>query len=790
MQLGKKVTSDEKPDAQPFYTSHPPVQVEVVTFAFKKPKGKILITSALPYVNNVPHLGNIIGCTLSGDVFSRYCKHRGWDALYVCGTDEHGTATETKAIEEGLTPQEICDKYYAIHKDIYEWFDIQFDLFGRTSTKEHERIVQDIFLDTKKNGFIIEKMVEQLYCETCKKFLADRYVEGTCPHCQYANARGDQCENCGHLLNAVELIKPACKICGSSPVIRESEHLFLDLEKLQKELSKWVEKTKQGGFWTENAITTTEKWLKEGLKPRAISRDLTWGVPIPLEKFKGKVFYVWFDAPIGYISITAKDREDWKDWWQAKDVKLYQFMGKDNIPFHTIVFPATLLATKKHWTMLHHINATEYLNYEEGKFSKSRGVGVFGDDAMQTGIPADVWRYYLLANRPEGADTTFTWKEFQDRNNNELVANLGNLVNRTVTFISKYQDGKVAKAKKKDLESKEHVKKIQGHFDAIELKKALQEIMGMSKAGNKYFQDKAPWKLIKEDPDECKNVLANLYAYIRDLAIVVAPFLPETARKMQTQLNYGPLSWESIGKPCDAATIGTPDLLFAKLEDERIAGLKASFSGKKETMHDQPASTTSASPAPVPPSTKENTPTTHSALPAETGQTTAGNEDDLFAMLGLKVAEIIEVAPHPKADKLYLLQVDIGEGEPRQLVAGIRPHYTEDELRGKKIVVVSNLEPAVLRGERSEGMLLAAGNPDGTEVGLLLARTAPNGSPVFTATMKAAVLSARPSGKVPYADFAKLTLEARGKRAYFNGEELTAGDECLHVDKDVEGKLR
>ncbi|HID72972.1 TPA: methionine--tRNA ligase [Candidatus Micrarchaeota archaeon] len=405
---------------------------------------KILITSALPYVNNVPHLGNIIGCVLSADVFARYCRSRRYNSIYICGTDEYGTATEIKALEEKCTPQEICDKYYAVHKKVYEWFGIKFDTFGRTSTPKHTEITHDIILKLQENGYLIEEDVEQWYDEKADMFLADRYLSGTCPYCEYDDARGDQCDKCGHLLHAGELKDPVSKVSGTTPILKKSKHLFIDLNQFEGQLDEWIERQAKEGFWSENSYNIAKSWLKQGLKKRAITRDLKWGVHVPIKGFEDKVVYVWFEAPIGYISITANLTNEWKDWWlNPKDVHLYQFMGKDNVPFHTVIFPATLFGTKEPWTMLYHINTTEYLNYEGGKFSKSKGLGVFGTDAMESGIPPDVWRYYLLTNRPEASDSDFTWEDFRDKNNNELLANLGNLVNRTLVFLKSNFDGKI-----------------------------------------------------------------------------------------------------------------------------------------------------------------------------------------------------------------------------------------------------------------------------------------------------------------------------------------------------------
>ena len=405
----------------------------------------ILITSALPYVNNVPHLGNIVGAVLSGDVYARYCRRSGYKTLYICGTDEYGTATETKALEEGMSCKSICDKYFKMHASIYEWFQIEFDSFGRSSTPIQTEITHEIFKDLYENGFFFAKSVDQCYCEGCARFLADRYVEGTCPLCGFDDARGDQCDGCGKLLNAIELKSPQCKLCRSTPVIRSSNHLFLDLSKLQTECEGFVENAAKICNWSSNSLAIARAWLTEGLRPRCMTRDLKWGTSVPMSGFEDKVFYVWFDAPIGYISITAGyDSENWRLWWQnPKNVELHQFMGKDNVPFHTVIFPSTLMGTRQPWTLLHQLNSTEYLNYEGGKFSKSRGTGVFGSDARDSGIPASIWRYYLLASRPESTDAAFSWSDFVAKTNSELLANLGNFVNRATRFVAAKMDSLV-----------------------------------------------------------------------------------------------------------------------------------------------------------------------------------------------------------------------------------------------------------------------------------------------------------------------------------------------------------
>ena len=656
---------------------------------------KILITSALPYVNNVPHLGNIIGCVLSADVFARYSRARGNDTLFICGTDEHGTATETKALEEGITPQQICDKYYKIHKDIYDWFGCSFDAFGRTSTDTHTEMTQSIFKHIYDNGFIKKDILEQAWCPKCDKFLADRFVEGTCPHCGYDGARGDQCENCGKLLNAVELVNAKCKICSSKPKIRKSNHLFLDLPKIGSKLENWSKKAADEGFWTQNARNVTTAWFKEGLKQRCISRDLKWGVPIPLDGYTDKVFYVWFDAPIGYISITKHAfPDDWKSWWQSDDVKLYQFMAKDNIPFHTIIFPSTMLAADDDWTMLHHINSTEYLNYESGKFSKSAGTGVFGDDAKGSGIPADVWRYYLLANRPEGSDSHFSWKDFQDKNNNELLANLGNFVNRTLVFTQKHFDSKIPGAKLEEKDDKlitaasGSLKRYIEFLDAVKEKDALKEVMHLSKLGNQYFQENEPWVLAKDEATKkrCATVINVCCNLVRNLAILVEPFLPNTSAEMfrQLNLNSGEKSIDyKMHLDIDPGhKINEPKGIFRKLEDKEIDGLKKKFCGKGKNVKDE-------------------------KKPVE--------KMDEFP-LDLRVAKVESVEDHPDAGKLYVLQIDLGS-EKRQLVAGLKAYIPRENILGKNIVVVCNLKPAKLRGVESMGMLLAA--DDGKKVALL-----------------------------------------------------------------------
>ncbi|KAM9814290.1 methionine--tRNA ligase, cytoplasmic [Neosynchiropus ocellatus] len=562
-------------------------------------KRNILVTSALPYVNNVPHLGNIIGCVLSADVFSRYGRIRGWNLLFVCGTDEYGTATENKAREEGLTPQQICDKYHAIHADIYKWFQIDFDFFGRTTTEKQTEIAQDIFWRLHERQFLVEDTVEQLRCENCQRFLADRFVEGICPYCRYPEARGDQCDKCGRLINAVELREPQCKVCKQTPVIRSSKHLFLDLPKLEAQLEQWLEKSTGTGDWTANAKQITRSWLRDGLKPRCITRDLKWGTPVPHEDYKEKVFYVWFDAPIGYLSITANYTGEWEKWWKnPQQVELYNFMAKDNVPFHSVVFPCSLLGAQDNYTLVNHLVATEYLNYEDTKFSKSRGVGVFGDMAKDTGIPSDVWRFYLLYVRPEGQDSAFSWADMALKNNSELLNNLGNFINRAGMFVAKFFDGSVPAMELQQEDKKllalvgwELQQYIQ-LMDKVKIRDALKHILNISRHGNQYIQVNEPWKKIKGgDVDKQRagtvtGVSVNIACL---LSVMLMPYMPTVSQTIRDQLN-APQSCvntvlQGTGKfVCVLGAghpIGSVSPLFQKLESDQIEALKKQFGGQQ-----------------------------------------------------------------------------------------------------------------------------------------------------------------------------------------------------------------
>ncbi len=660
---------------------------------------KRLITSALPYVNNIPHLGNLTQ-VLSADVFARFCRSRGYETMYVCGTDEYGTASETRALQEGVTPRELCDHYHEIHKAIYRWFDIDFDYFGRTSTPLQTEIVQAIFKACDDNGYITEKESEQLYCPDCGRFLADRFVKGTCPHCGNEDARGDQCEKCGTLLDPTELIEPKCSVCGATPVVRKTKNLYINLPKLLPQLQAWMDKASVDGFWARNAVQTTMSWIRDGLQERCITRDLKWGIPVNKPGYEDKVFYVWFDAPIGYISITANKTKDWEYWWRdPENTELFQFIGKDNIPFHTVVFPATLLGTEEKWTMLHHMSSTEYLNYEGGKFSKSKGIGIFGNDVEETGIPADVWRFYMFYNRPEKSDFTFTWLDFQEKVNKELIGNLSNLVNRTLTFVKRFYDGEIKSGEFDEVllgDIRKREEEITAALERADEKDALRAIFELSDIGNKAFQEGEPWKVRKENPEKAEKLLRTLMYLIRDLGVMVTPYMPSTGKKILSFIAADGADWSSVGKTEPVLHVEKVELLFEKLEDDRIQSLKERYSGSQKEREERKSEENGGN------KVEENTEKKESLA------------EEFARRVILKVSKIVEVEKHPNGDKLYILKLDCGEPEPRQIVSSIVPYYTIDELMGRNIVLVSNLKPANFRGVKSYGMLLAASAADDT----------------------------------------------------------------------------
>jgi methionyl-tRNA synthetase len=750
---------------------------------------KRLVTSALPYVNNIPHLGNLIQ-VLSADVFARFCRMSGYETLYVCGTDEYGTATETKAREEGRTPRELCDHYNAIHNEIYRWFNIDFDHFGRTSTPQQTEIVQDIFKKVEKAGFITEHTIEQLYSEQSQMFLADRYVRGTCPHCGYIDARGDQCESCGKLLEPTELIDPKSFLDGTTPVIRQTTHLYINLPALKDRLEEWMKKASVKGRWARNAIQMTQSWIRDGLKERAITRDLKWGIPVPRPGFESKVFYVWFDAPIGYISISAEHTPDWKKWWQNPDeVELFQFIGKDNIPFHTVIFPCSQLASGDNWTMLHHMSSTEYLNYEGGKFSKSKGNGVFGTDAKDTGIPADVWRFYIFYNRPETSDYNFTWADFQTIVNKELIGNFGNLVNRTLSLWQRNYGNDLPAVDMALPANRAFWDQVAGlqkkafdFLDWADLRDGLRTACELSDFGNKLIADSEPWKLIKTDPAETKRILANLVYLVRDLAIMMRPFIPGSAEKLGAMLGISPaqMVWSNLAKPGPLASetaMQTPEILFGKLEDKLIITMRERFTGSQaERQAREQAQTKNAAPAKPAPSAAE--------------LSDSRSLEDRFAdQVELRVARIVEIKRHPDAEKLYIETLDDGSGTPRTIVSGLVAHYREDELLNRHILVVANLKPAKLRGVLSQGMLLAASEPKpegGESLEVVFAGNAQVGERVVLNGRNTDNLSLP---QITIDQFFAIPLRAEAGQVKVGATQLLAGKQALVTHRVLNGEI-
>ena len=780
-----------------------------------------LITSALPYVNNIPHLGNLIQ-VLSADVFARFCRLRGYTSLYVCGTDEYGTATETKALEEGKTPRELCDYYHAIHRDIYHWFNIAFDYFGRTSTPQQTEIVQGIFKDIDKSGFIKEHAIEQLYCAHCNRFLADRYVRGICPHCGYEDARGDQCENCGKLLEPTELKAPRCSTCGATPEPRSTKHLYIDLPGIVPQYEPWMQKASVEGQWSNNAVQMTKGWLRDGLQERAITRDLKWGIPVPKAGFEDKVFYVWFDAPIGYISITKCFTDltgaDWKNWWlEQNDIELFQFIGKDNIPFHTVIFPCSLIASGKDWVKLHHISSSEYLNYESGKFSKSKGIGVFGSDAKDSGIPADMWRFYIFYNRPEKNDALFTWKDFQERVNSELVGNLCNLINRTLTFVSRYYDGVIPQrdgmaSAREDVRAvteglraaaKYSIEKITALLEEAELRDAFHELFALSSVANKAFQDGEPWKNREADPEKAEALLFELCYLIKDLLILMHPYMPEYADAVASFLGIkiwsgnvfdwehpvqprpeNTLAWDNLLERRGLERVQKPAIIFKTLENDAIAAYRERYAGSQKERAAQAGKQAAGKQAGGEQSGKK--------------QQTAGSKNEkqkakpewadvppekLFTdYISLKTAKILSVEKHPDADKLFVETIDDGSEGGRVILSGLAPYFAPEELVGADIILAENLKPRKMRGIESKGMLLASHytDADGTErVELVGMPGAAAGTPV---TLEGAEATTPPVQK-PRAIDAELffavpfTVEdsrvcAAGKQLLVNGKPL------------------
>lgn len=651
---------------------------------------KIIVTSALPYANGKIHLGHLSGAYLPADIYVRFKRLTGADILYICGSDEHGVPITITADKEGKKPQEIIDRYHNLNKEAFEQFGMSFDIYSRTSIPLHHETAKTFFLNFYEQGLLNEKVSLQFYDEKAKMFLPDRYVEGTCPKCGNEEARSDECENCGASYDQSELLNPRSKISGEKPILKETSHWYFPLGKFQERLENYVAKQDKEYGWKDNVLQQCKSWFNDVLKDRAITRDLDWGVKVPLESAEGKVLYVWFEAVLGYISATkelgiSKGNADlWKEYWQNKDTRYVAFIGKDNIVFHTIIFPALLMAWndsgKEQFILPENVPANEFLNFEGKKFSKSRNWGIDVIDFLNL-FPADSLRYTLAANLPENKDTDFYWKEFQMRNNSELADIFGNFVNRTLTFTNKHFEGKVPKLGILNESDKEIIallenypKKVADLFEKYKIKDAVFEVMNLARAANKYFNDEQPWVSIKSDKERCGTTLNICINIINALAEMFYPIIPFTSEKLFKILNTKPGNWFESGKLniIEGHLFNAPEILFTKIEDEKIEAQKV-----VEEVVSEPKITY-----------------------------------DEFSKIDLRVAEILHAENVKKSEKLLKLNVKIGETK-RQIVAGIAKSYKPEELIGKKVVIVFNLQPAKLFGIDSEGMILAVEDEDG-----------------------------------------------------------------------------
>lgn len=656
---------------------------------------RTLVTSALPYANGPVHIGHLAGVYIPADIYVRYLRLKGEEVLFIGGSDEHGVPITIRAKKEGVTPQDIVDKYHGIIKKSFEEFGITFDIYSRTSSEIHKKTASDFFLELYNKGEFEEKTSEQYYDEEAKMFLADRYIMGECPHCGNPNAYGDQCESCGTSLSPTDLKNPRSTISGKTPVMRETKHWYLPLDKHESWLRQWIlEDHKE---WKTNVYGQCKSWLDMGLQPRAVSRDLDWGVPIPLPGAEGKVLYVWFDAPIGYISNTKELLPDsWEKWWKHEDTKLLHFIGKDNIVFHCIVFPSMLKAEGS-YILPENVPANEFLNLEGDKISTSRNWAVWLHEYLED-FPGqqDVLRYVLTANAPETKDNDFTWKDFQARNNNELVAIFGNFVNRAMVLTHKYFDGKVPACHEltdydKDTlaEFKDVKAEVEKHLDTYRFRDALKEAMNLARIGNKYLADTEPWKTAKTDMTRTETILNISLQIAANLAIAFEPFLPFSTAKLKQMLNVTDLAWTQLGQ-VDILSVGhqlnQADLLFAKIEDETI---EKQVQKLLDTKKANEASEYKA--APIKPSIQ---------FPE-------------FEKIDIRVGTILECIKVPKADKLLQFLIDDGISK-RTIISGIAQWYKPEELVGRQVCFIANLEPRKLRGIESCGMLLSAENADGS----------------------------------------------------------------------------
>ena len=661
---------------------------------------RTLVTCALPYANGPIHIGHLAGVYVPADIYVRYLRMRGRQVLYVCGSDEHGVPITIKARQQGCTPQDIVDRYHGIIKDSFEGLGIHFDIYGRTSSKVHAETSSEFFRKLYDEGKFITQESEQYYDPEAKQFLADRYIVGTCPRCGNEGAYGDQCEKCGSTLSPEELINPKSKLSGAEPVKKKTTHWYLPLQDYEPWLREWILEGHQE--WRSNVYGQVKSWLDGGLQPRAVTRDLDWGVPVPVEGAEGKVLYVWFDAPIGYISNTQELLPDsWEKWWKSPDTRLVHFIGKDNIVFHCIVFPAMLKAYGDGYILPDNVPANEFLNLEGDKISTSRGWAVWAHEYLQD-FPGkeDVLRYVLTANAPETKDNDFSWKDFQQRNNSELVAIFGNFVNRAMVLTHKYFGGKVPPCGTLEDIDKEVLAEIpllkasmEKNIEGFKFREALKDAMGIARVGNKYISDTEPWKVAKTDLDRTATILNISLQICADLAIAFEPFTPFAAARLRKMLGSG-LDWEVLGRPQllpAGHQLGEAELLFAKIEDDAIQ-VQLDRLEKIRAEREE-------------------------AARAEAAKQVAPQKEECtfeeFDRMDIRTATVLEAERVPKTDKLLKLTIDTGI-DKRVIVSGIAEYYTPEAMVGKQICILANLQPRTIRGIESKGMILMAKQGDGS----------------------------------------------------------------------------
>jgi methionyl-tRNA synthetase len=657
------------------------------------------ITAALPYTNGPIHIGHLAGVYVPADIYSRYLRLQGREVLFVCGSDEHGVAISMKAKKEGITPQQVIDKYDGIIRKSFLDFGISFDNYSRTSAKIHHDTASEFFKKLYDNGDFIEEVTEQLYDAKANQFLADRFVTGTCPRCGNEEAYGDQCEKCGSTLNATDLINPKSTITGETPILKSTKHWFLPLDRYQDFLTKWI-LVDHAKDWKTNVLGQVKSWLDDGLKPRAVTRDLDWGIDVPVDGAEGKKLYVWFDAPIGYISSTkewaTREGKDWEPYWKDAGTKLVHFIGKDNIVFHCIIFPAMLKAEGS-YILPDNVPANEFLNLEGNKLSTSKNWAVWLHEYLED-FPdkQDVLRYALTANAPETKDNDFTWKDFQARNNNELAAIFGNFINRVVVLTNKYYNGivpspnELTEVDEQTLaELKAYPAVISSSIERYRFREAQVELMNVARLGNKYLADEEPWKMVKTNPDRVQTQMYVALQIATALGVLAEPFLPFTSKKLSSILNIKNLNWNAITEGADLISsghqIGAAEILFAQIEDTEIQKQieKLEATKKANVMENQVV---------------------------EAQKPTSTFED--FSKLDLRVGTILEAEKMPKANKLLVLKVDTGI-DIRTIVSGIAEHFSPEEVIGKRVTVLVNLAPRALRGVESQGMILMTNNAEG-----------------------------------------------------------------------------